>query len=90
MHVENWDKESEVIVVGYGLAGAISAIAAHDAGAMVLLLEKQERPGGNSILSGGAMIVTTAVKEVAKYLPECVVEGIAAGENAAREHSLVS
>ena len=71
MHVENWDKESEVIVVGYGLAGAISAIAAHDAGARVLLLEKQERPGGNSILSGGAMIVTTDVKEAAKYLREC-------------------
>ena len=31
----NWDKEVDVLVVGYGAAGGISAITAHDAGAKV-------------------------------------------------------
>ena len=66
----NWGKESEVVVVGYGLAGAISAIAAHDAGAKVLLLEKQRLPGGNSILSGGAFCITTNVEDAISYFRE--------------------
>ena len=36
-----WDKAAEVVVVGYGLAGAVAAITAHDLGASVILLEKQ-------------------------------------------------
>ena len=35
-----WDKEVDVLVVGFGAAGGISAITAHDAGAKVLLIEK--------------------------------------------------
>ena len=38
---ETWDYEADVVVVGYGGAGAIAAFTAHDAGAKVLLLEKQ-------------------------------------------------
>ncbi len=34
------DEEAEVVVVGYGGAGAVAAITAHDAGAKVLILEK--------------------------------------------------
>ena len=36
-----WDKETDVIVVGYGGAGAIAAITAHDNGARVIIIEKQ-------------------------------------------------
>jgi len=36
-----WDTETEIAVLGYGLAGAVSAITAHDLGASVLILEKQ-------------------------------------------------
>ena len=50
-----WDKETDVIVVGYGAAGGISAITAHDRGAKVLLIEKMPHPGGISILSGGGV-----------------------------------
>jgi len=32
----DWDKEVDVLVVGFGAAGGISAITAHDAGAKVL------------------------------------------------------
>ena len=38
---DRWDEEAEVVVVGYGGAGAVTAITAHDAGAKVLVLEKQ-------------------------------------------------
>ncbi|MEJ2739339.1 MAG: FAD-binding protein [Dehalococcoidia bacterium] len=37
----NWIEEVDVIVGGYGGAGAVTAIAAHDAGARVMILEKQ-------------------------------------------------
>jgi succinate dehydrogenase/fumarate reductase flavoprotein subunit len=39
-HVQ-WSEEAEVVVVGYGGAGAVTAIAAADAGAEVLIMEKQ-------------------------------------------------
>ena len=42
-------------MVGYGAAGGISAITAHDRGAKVLLIEKMPHPGGISILSGGGV-----------------------------------
>jgi succinate dehydrogenase/fumarate reductase flavoprotein subunit len=37
---ETWDYETDVIVVGYGGAGAMTAINAADAGAQVIMLEK--------------------------------------------------
>jgi succinate dehydrogenase/fumarate reductase flavoprotein subunit len=36
-----WDYESDVVIIGLGGAGAAAAIEAHDAGAKVLILEKQ-------------------------------------------------
>ena len=36
--------ETDVPVIGYGGAGACAAIAAHDAGAKVLVLEKMPQP----------------------------------------------
>ena len=51
--IQKWDEETDVIVVGYGFAGATSAITANDAGAKVLLLEKapEKHKGGNSRVS---------------------------------------
>ena len=50
----SWDYSADVVVLGTGLAGLSTAIAAHDAGANVLILEKmpQEYEGGNSKVSG--------------------------------------
>ena len=50
-----WDLEVDVLVVGAGACGMAAAIAAHDAGAQVAILEKRERPGGNSSLSTGSV-----------------------------------
>ncbi|MDO4493719.1 MAG: FAD-binding protein, partial [Clostridia bacterium] len=46
----DWDAEYDVVVIGYGAAGATAAISAADAGAKVLLLEKAPygEEGGNS------------------------------------------
>ena len=34
-----WNLSADVVVVGFGLAGAVAAIEAHDQGASVILLE---------------------------------------------------
>lgn len=45
----------EVLVVGGGACGMAAAIAAHDGGANVAIIEKMGRPGGNSSLSTGSV-----------------------------------
>ncbi len=49
-----WDGEYDVVVIGFGAAGAVSACYAADAGAKVLLLDKapQGMEGGNSRFCG--------------------------------------
>jgi fumarate reductase flavoprotein subunit len=46
---------TDIVIVGAGAAGFTAAITAHDAGAKVILLEKQPLTGGNSMLSAGGM-----------------------------------
>lgn len=43
----------DVLVIGCGPAGASAAIAAHDAGASVLVVEKHHHGGGNALFAGG-------------------------------------
>ena len=52
---EFWDREVDVIVVGSGGAAMTAATLAHDHGAEVLLVEKNERFGGTTGVSGGVM-----------------------------------
>jgi succinate dehydrogenase/fumarate reductase flavoprotein subunit len=49
-----WDYVTDVVVVGYGLAGAVAALSAREAGAEVIVLEKMPfgKEGGNSKVSG--------------------------------------
>ncbi|HXQ53011.1 MAG TPA: FAD-dependent oxidoreductase [Stellaceae bacterium] len=63
-----FDEEFDVIVVGYGFAGAFTAINAADAGARVLLAEKQPDPGGISICSYGSMRCAHDADEAYAYL----------------------
>jgi len=58
----------DVIVVGYGFAGGAAAIAAHDAGSRVLIVEKMSIPGGISICSGGGLRVATDAARAFEYL----------------------
>jgi flavocytochrome c len=45
----------DVLVIGAGACGLAAAIAAHDASAGVAIVEKLDRPGGNSSLSTGSV-----------------------------------
>lgn len=45
--------EADVIVIGAGAAGLSAAIAAAEAGASVVVVEKQPEVGGNTLISGG-------------------------------------
>ena len=47
--------ELDLLVIGAGACGLAAAIAAHDAGGTVAILEKLDRPGGNSSLSTGSI-----------------------------------
>ena len=50
-----WTQKTDVVVVGSGMGGCASALAAHEAGARVLILEKAPKHffGGNTSVSGG-------------------------------------
>jgi fumarate reductase flavoprotein subunit len=45
----------DVLVIGAGACGLAAAIAAHDSGVSVAVIEKLDRPGGNSSLSTGSV-----------------------------------
>lgn len=49
----HWDIETDVVVVGYGIAGACAAIEAAEAGVEVLVLERASGGGGASAMSSG-------------------------------------
>ncbi|WP_086618851.1 FAD-dependent oxidoreductase [Erythrobacter tepidarius] len=47
----------DVIILGCGAAGMAAALAAHEAGAKVALIERGDRVGGTSAISGGVIWV---------------------------------
>jgi succinate dehydrogenase/fumarate reductase flavoprotein subunit len=63
-----WDRVADVVCIGYGGAGAATAIVAHDAGAKVLILEKMTRGGGNTVVSGGGVLCPTNAQDAFTYI----------------------
>lgn len=51
----DWDAEADAVIVGSGAAGMAAALTAKLAGLDVLLLEKTDRIGGSTAVSGGAV-----------------------------------
>ena len=51
--VPAWDVETDVVIVGFGSAGASAAIEAAEAGAQVTLFEVASGSGGTSAMAGG-------------------------------------
>jgi succinate dehydrogenase/fumarate reductase flavoprotein subunit len=92
----------DVVVVGFGFAGGISALNAAQRGAKVLLLEKSSVPGGLSICSYGAVRSARDPEAAFKYLkatndgrtPDGVVRALARGmceiEGYVRELAMVN
>ncbi len=70
-----WQSEVDVVVVGYGGAGAAAAITAHDAGAKVLILEKNEKGGGSTYFSGGYFVSPQDEQGAIDYLMFCAKAG---------------
>lgn len=67
--VAHWDDKADVIVVGYGIAGACAALEAKRAGADVLVVERASGGGGASAMSSGIFYLGggTAVQKAAGY-----------------------
>jgi succinate dehydrogenase/fumarate reductase flavoprotein subunit len=63
-----FDDTFDVVVVGYGFAGAAAALSAQEAGAKVLLIEKMPDPGGISIVSGGGVRLARDPVAARQYL----------------------
>lgn len=65
---KSWDRVVDIVVAGYGYAGGVAAIVAHDLGSETLVLEKMPHPGGNSILSGGFFRIASDADKAFLYL----------------------
>ncbi len=67
-----WDATYDVVVVGFGGAGAVTAITAADEGAKVLLVDKapEGEEGGNTRVCGQHVVDFTNVGDGVKYLKE--------------------
>jgi FAD binding domain len=67
---DKWAIEADVVVVGFGAAGAAAAVTAHDLGAKVAILEKapEGEEGGNTRVAGQGYLNTTSVENAIAYL----------------------
>ncbi|MEM1160079.1 MAG: FAD-dependent oxidoreductase, partial [Pseudomonadota bacterium] len=50
---ESWDAETEVLIIGAGACGLVAGLAAGEAGAEVLIVERDASPSGSTALSSG-------------------------------------
>ena len=62
------NKNYDVIVVGAGPAGLMSAISAGEQGARVALLEKNKKPGRKLLMTGGGRCNVTNNRPVADLI----------------------
>lgn len=63
-----WDKTCDALVIGFGGAGAPAAVAAREAGAEVLILEKMATGGGNATVSSGGFMIPDNPEDGYRYL----------------------
>lgn len=71
-----WDRETDVLVVGTGFAGMSAAIAAADAGANVLVIEKmpEKYEGGNSRVCAQAIWIPEDKTKAIGYFKDMATE----------------
>lgn len=71
------DEQCDVIVLGSGAAGMTAALAAHESGAKVRLIERFDRVGGTSAVSGGVIWVPQNPRQRAAGLADSREEALA-------------
>ena len=66
----NWNAEADLVVVGFGGAGAATSITAAEAGASVILLDKapEGQEGGNTRVASQGYLNTSTPEGAATYL----------------------
>ena len=85
--MSGWTDEADIVVVGFGAAGATAAYEAAASGADTLLLEKMPFPGGLSIASAGGIRVSHQPEKALDYLratcggntPDDILQAFATG-----------
>ncbi len=65
-----WDSTVDLVIVGSGGGGMVAALTAADEGASALVLEKQERVGGSTAMSGGIVWVPNNPVMLAEGVPD--------------------
>ncbi len=67
-----WDFQTEVVVVGFGAAGAVAAMTVRDAGPQVIIVEKQTKEGHltTSHMSAGIFISVNNASAAAAYMEQ--------------------
>jgi 3-oxo-5alpha-steroid 4-dehydrogenase len=92
--VREWDADAEVVVVGYGVAGAAAAIGAAAEGADVLVLEHTGGWGGAAALAGGFIYLGggTAVQKACGFddTPEAMHRFLSAAMGPAADESKIA
>lgn len=64
----SWDKEADVVILGYGGSGVVAAIEAADKGSVVLALEKSPISGGCTRISDCNITSPDSVDGMVQYL----------------------
>jgi len=72
-----WDSTVDFAIVGSGGGGMVAALAADDAGASALVLEKQERVGGSTAMSGGIVWIPNNPVMQADGVPDSYEDAMA-------------
>jgi flavocytochrome c len=65
-----WDAQADIVIVGSGMAGLCAAIAAENAGASVLVLEKMKVVGGNTRISDGCVAAPENYLQKERGIPD--------------------
>jgi hypothetical protein len=70
----SWDKEADVVVLGYGGSGIVAALSASEAGAGVLVLEKSPVSGGCTRISDCNINAAKSVESMVAYLNDTIAQ----------------
>ena len=72
----HWDHTVDLLIVGSGAGAMTAAICAHDRGGRPLLIEKTERYGGSSAMSGGSLWIPNNHYMAAAGVPDTPAEAL--------------